>query len=105
MDAVISSSVEENKSFELDAKINTNGKIIASIKNIKLVKGEMVLIALVQKQASTKVKRGENAGKELMHVNVVKEFFVLTENKNFTLFNLPVKNPYAIFSGCIDTKH
>jgi hypothetical protein len=43
----------------------------------------------VQKHASTMVKRGENAGKELSHVNIVREFSILSSKDKTVSFVLP----------------
>lgn len=44
-------------------------------------KNNSLLIALVQKEASTYVKRGENSGRQLHHVQIVKEFTTLSLDK------------------------
>jgi hypothetical protein len=39
-------------------------------------------IALVQKQGVTEVKRGENGGKKLYHINIVRDFKTIVDLKD-----------------------
>jgi hypothetical protein len=58
--------------------------------------GENILLALVQKQATTDVKRGENGGRKLHHINIVRQFQSV-KNKNLIEFTLPgEKNNFFI---------
>jgi len=53
------------------------------------VASELVL-ALVQRKAASKVKAGENMGKELLHVQVVRDLkYVSLRNNSNTVFRLP----------------
>ncbi len=57
---------------------------------------ESIVIALVQKRATTDVKRGENSGRKLHHINIVRQFKSV-KNKNDIEFNLPgEKNNFFI---------
>jgi len=74
--AIHESSIH-NRDFIIQAK-DEAGQVTASLTGEILQSDESVLIALVQKRATTSVKGGENAGKELSHVNIVREFSILT---------------------------
>lgn len=82
LETAITSSVEKNRKFELTTSIKPNGKITAFVHNADLQPGEMIVMALVQKAAVSQVKRGENAGKNLKHINLVNKFFILTGKEN-----------------------
>ena len=77
MITAISTTSNEKRSFELKAEQKDN-KVLVSFFLPNLVSDDNVIIALVQKQASTSVNRGENKGKELHHINVVIDFKILT---------------------------
>jgi hypothetical protein len=46
-------------------------------------------IALVQLHATSAVKRGENEGKHLQHINIVRDFKTSTANTGETMLNIP----------------
>jgi hypothetical protein len=50
-----------------------NGKLRVEYHAIPMVNAGRVLIAMIQKAAQTKVERGENAGRRLSHVQVVRK--------------------------------
>ena len=45
------------------------------------IAGQLLNIALVQKEVETNVRRGENSGRKLKHVNVVRELEIVDNNK------------------------
>lgn len=47
------------------------------------------LICLVQKVATTQVRRGENEGRSLHHINLVRDFVALSASMNSATFTLP----------------
>lgn len=53
----------------------------------------MLNIALVQPEATTEVKRGENGGRKLHHVNIVREFktIEITENTGSLDMEIPTE--------------
>lgn len=60
---------------------------------------EMLLFELVLKNATTQVKRGENGGATLSHINIVQDIVQKNESKGTAIFNLPanfVKENYLI---------
>ncbi len=64
-------------------------------------------IALVQQNVSTRVSRGENSGRTLIHYNVVREFKTPAQQTNSLSFLMPAgltKNEIAIVAFLQDTK-
>jgi hypothetical protein len=60
---------------------------------------ENVMLELVLKNATTQVKRGENGGATLSHINIVQDIVQKHESKGTATFNLPanfVKENYMI---------
>ncbi len=77
-------AVTDNNNVNVDYKINDQPA------------SENILVALVQKQATTDVKRGENGGRKLRHINIVRGFQIL-KNKSKAEFKLPgEKNNFFI---------
>lgn len=66
------------------------GKLKVAYQATNITRGTMLQVALVQKVAHTMVKRGENAGRLLPHVQIVRHIqgFPATSNGSVTL-NLP----------------
>jgi hypothetical protein len=87
LDAIHQSSVRSSD-FKIQAKAEA-GKVLVSVIDAVLQTHESIVIALVQKHGSTMVKRGENAGKELSHVNIVREFSILSSKDKTVSFLLP----------------
>jgi hypothetical protein len=84
-----------NKTIALNA-LEDNNKVIVDYKINGQLSGENILLALVQKQATTDVKRGENGGRKLHHINIVRQFQSV-KNKNLIEFTLPgEKNNFFI---------
>jgi hypothetical protein len=60
---------------------------------------ENIVLELVLKNATTQVKRGENGGATLSHINIVEDIVQKHESKGTAIFNLPanfVKENYII---------
>jgi hypothetical protein len=55
------------------------------------LKNAVINFALVQSEASTRVGRGENSGKELHHINVVRDLISVpaTQNSSAVSFIVP----------------
>ena len=49
----------------------------------------MLNIALVQLHATTNVKRGENGGRQLSHINIVRDFKTVMNEKGKVMLNIP----------------
>jgi len=95
MTKTIEQSKKINKTITLSASVDNN-KVMVDYKVNDQSGGESMLIALVQKQATTEVKRGENGGRKLHHINIVREF-QLVKNKSNIEFELPgEKNNFFI---------
>ena len=95
MTNAIERSKKINKTITLSASVDNN-KVMVDYKVNDQSGGESMLIALVQKQATTEVKRGENGGRKLHHINIVREF-QLVKNKSNIEFELPgEKNNFFI---------
>jgi hypothetical protein len=59
---------------KLTSLVNNDKKLSVSYQLNGAFKGSEIHFALVTKQASTSVKRGENVGRVLSHTNIVKQF-------------------------------
>lgn len=95
MVSTLQSAKKTNKPITLNA-ITANNRIKVHYKVNDPSTGESMLVALVQKQATTNVKRGENGGRKLNHVNIVRQF-QLAKNKSNLEFTLPgEKNDFFI---------
>jgi len=71
-DKALQETAEET--IQLNAKETSAGKIdITYSATRKLSADEQVLLLLIQKTASGKIKRGENEGKILQHINIVRD--------------------------------
>lgn len=91
----IERSKKINKTITLNA-FTDNNKVIVDYKINDQSANENILIALIQKQATTDVKRGENGGRKLHHINIVRGFQIM-KNKNKAEFKLPAeKNNFFI---------
>jgi len=90
------SSIEEQldekpaASIKLNAVQNTEGKIDVhySAEGVD-AKKEQAILVLVQKMASSEIKKGENKGKTLHHINIVRNIFYLPLKEKNTSFTLP----------------
>lgn len=92
------SSIEEHlndkpaASLNLKAIQNSPGKIgISYLAESSFSKGEQIVLLLVQKMATNKIGRGENEGKTLHHINIVREIVYLSANSKDTtkVFDVP----------------
>lgn len=80
---------EQTSSFEITAKAGGENKIVVQVTISKLEKNEEINIALVQRMVTTKVKRGENNGKELKHINIVRELKIINSTIYPVEFTIP----------------
>jgi hypothetical protein len=78
---IIQQELKETTSsiIELTGKPGIKNNIIASYK-VTTTGNPLLHIALVQLKAVTNVKRGENGGHKLNHINIVREFKTITVN-------------------------
>ena len=90
------SSIEEQlnekpaASIRLNIVQNTEGKIDVhySAEGID-AKKEQAILVLVQKMATNEIKKGENKGRTLHHINIVRNIFYLPLKEKTTSFTLP----------------
>ena len=90
------SSIEEQLnersavSIKLNAVQNTEGKIVVqySVEGAD-TKKEQTILVLIQKMATNEIKKGENKGKTLHHINIVRNIFYLPPKEKTTNFTLP----------------
>jgi hypothetical protein len=69
--------------FEITVKQNDNAVVVNY--NIKESSNLLLNVALVQPEATTVVKRGENGGRTLHHVNIVRELNTTNATRNGTV--------------------
>lgn len=72
----------------LDAKADGDKNIIVTGKT-SLSPGQELYIALVQRHADTQVKKGENEGKHIYHINIVRGLKALPAGTGSVSFRLP----------------
>ena len=95
--------------IELSAKQVNDGKIMVSYKT-KILQNEIINIALVQLHAQNNISKGENEGKVLYHINIVRDFKSINDNKNddnifFTLPNGLTKKDLEVIAFTQDKKN
>jgi hypothetical protein len=73
---------DSNSSGKIEVKYSTEGSNSGN---------EQLILLLVQKTATNKIKRGENEGRTLHHINIVREisYLAATTNQASTTFDLP----------------
>ena len=70
----ISGQLAANQSASLVLQVQQNGdKLEIKYQALKASKNSFLLIAILQKKAESKVERGENAGRTLSHVQIVRK--------------------------------
>jgi hypothetical protein len=74
--------------ISIEAKNNGSKKVDVSYK-VKGAEGSLLNIALVQLEASTAVKRGENEGKQLHHVNIVRDIKTVSGGDGTVKLSIP----------------
>ena len=52
-------------------------------------KKEQAILVLIQKMATTEIRKGENSGRTLHHINIVRNIFYLPLKEKTTNFTLP----------------
>jgi hypothetical protein len=107
------SSIEEQlsersaESIKLNAVKNTEGKIDVhySAEGVD-AKKEQAILVLIQKMATNEIKKGENTGRTLHHINIVRNIFYLPLKERTTSFTLPagLKKEDVFVAGFIQDK-
>jgi len=77
-------------SIKLNTVQNTEGKIDVhySAEGVD-AKKEQAILVLIQKMATNEIKKGENTGRTLHHINIVRNIFYLPLKEKNTNFTLP----------------
>jgi len=95
-------------SIKLKATQNNSGEIEVNCSADKdNQKTDQLILLLVQKMATNKIGRGENEGRTLHHINIVREIFYspLTDNKTATFMLSPgLKKEDVFVAGFIQDK-
>jgi hypothetical protein len=98
-DAISSYKSSVNTIIETETPVVNNQQLLIKYNYPGLQKNENVMLELVLKNATTQVKRGENGGATLSHINIVQDIVQKNESKATATFNLPsnfVKENYFI---------
>lgn len=77
-----------NKKLELTTD-GLAGKTVTVNYKTEGASGEILHIALVQTEASTDVKRGENGGRKLHHINIVRDFKTVSAKNGTVQLQIP----------------
>ncbi len=90
----VEEQLKENVSATIKLKANQNasGKIEVTYSTEgSIPKQDQLIISLVQKTATNKIRRGENEGRTLHHINIVRELSEMPAQakEQTTAFNLP----------------
>ncbi len=97
MQKALSSFNQPNTGTTLHAKIGSDNNVVVNYDDVQKNNGIDYVIALVEKAAITNVKAGENGGRELKHVNIVRQFNIVKNNTATLLFKLVEKNKEDYF--------
>ena len=91
LNAAIESSTENQSSFNISLTIKRNANFITVIYEINgNTAGQLLNIALIQPEATVLIKRGENGGRTLRHVNIVRSLKILeAAGKGTTTIEIP----------------
>ncbi len=97
--AINSYKISGNSFIEIETALVNNKQLKVKYNYALLQKNENVMLELVLKNATTQVKRGENSGATLSHINIVQEIIEKMESNGTATFNLPanfVKEDYMV---------
>ncbi len=85
LNATISNDLQKESASDITISTSKNNNTIAISFDIKEQNLVLLNIALVQPEATTNVKRGENGGRILHHVNIVRSLKTLDANGKGTI--------------------
>jgi hypothetical protein len=97
--ALINYNSSGNNVIETETALLTNQQLSVKYNYAALQANENVVLDLVLKNATTQVKRGENSGVALSHINIVQDIVQKNESKGTATFNLPanfIKENYLV---------
>ncbi len=94
LQAAIKEEIKNSSSVEikLDAHVSSQGKIdVEYITTGNLSPEDQLVLLLVQKMATNKIGRGENSGRTLRHINIVRSLITVEPKgqRQSTFFDLP----------------
>lgn len=78
-----------NNPIEIETELLNNKQLLVKYNYPALQSNENVVLELVLKNATTQVKRGENSGALLMHINIVHSMIQKNESNGTISFTLP----------------
>jgi hypothetical protein len=93
--------------IHLNAVQNNQGKIEVSYSiEGDNSKDEQVVLMLIQKMATNKIDRGENRGRTLHHINIVRQIFYMPIKESNTMFSIPadLKKEDVFVAGLLQNK-
>ncbi|HVI45373.1 MAG TPA: DUF1223 domain-containing protein [Chitinophaga sp.] len=85
--AAINQALEQPVSRKLQLEADIKGQQLIVTSNLSPVPGTELLVALVQREAQSRVDAGENSGRKLAHVQIVRDLKTITGND--ARFRLP----------------
>jgi hypothetical protein len=97
--AISSYTNANSNSIEAETLPVSNQQLSVKYNYTALQANENVVLELVLKNATTNVKRGENSGATLSHINIVQDIIQKKESKGTAVFNVPagfVKENYLV---------
>jgi hypothetical protein len=74
LQSTISSELKSTSGKLINLLAATDGKTLTVTYHAKETTSDELNIALIQKEGVTEVKRGENGGRKLFHINIVRDF-------------------------------
>ena len=94
LQAAIKKGEEQTRSLKINLEARTsadNSILVNHAIDGKINPGEQLVLLLVQKMAINEIKRGENKGRTLHHINIVRKYFTVESNrqKQTSLISLP----------------
>lgn len=87
--AINSYKISGNSFIEIETAPVNNKQLKVKYNYALLQKSENVVLELILKNATTQVKRGENSGATLAHINIVEDIIEKNESNGTAIFNLP----------------
>ena len=87
--SLINENLQKKPLNTIGLNTSVNGNNVSVKYSVTDTKGQVLNIALVQKQAETNVRKGENSGRKLKHINIVRELKTVDAKEQGSL-NIPI---------------
>jgi hypothetical protein len=84
-------SVSLPSSIDFQVKTSNGGKQVAVSYQCTAAKGQLINIALVQRQSMDKISSGENSGRRLIHTNNVRDLIISKNIAGTVYFTIPAE--------------